>query len=434
MKKLIVLFIATFSLHLQAEWKRPNQDHSLKATSSVIINANLRFSIEGHYIYKSTDQGKFWQKDSLDLNIKNFYIAQQSIQFSDESNIFIFLTLQDRIYNNMSGRLFKTADLGKTWVEIPLNVQIDYHSRLCVAGKQWLMISRDRLAWSDDEGKIWQELKDQLPDPVILDLKVVSEKQWYLITNNDRGNIASVYLSTDQGKDWQAINKIDLSKDSLSMPTIFAGDMQAKGNHLYIVLNIYFPGCGYYYDHSLLCHLQNRIHSWELSVMAEMRLEHISKIYFTSDDTAYALSGNTIYKTLDGGKTWFRTYQLDYTDGLFTDLVLMDGKLMSSTSKGVVIINENSGNDANLSVEDGHSMSEILVYPNPAGEILNIRLPEITAHCKVSLMNETGQAVLDSIYENCSLIEINTSTLAPGIYIYAINTGSKSSTGKIIIR
>ncbi len=432
MKKLIVLCIALVSSQLHAEWKKPSQDHSLNSAASAIVNPHLRFTVAAQYIYRSTDQGQTWQKDSFGLDVKNNYVQQQYIQFSDENNGFIFTVLYTN-ENTYKSSLFRTTDQGRTWTEIPTDVSVDYNSKLHLCEYQWFIISRDRIILSENEGKTWHDYHHQMPDSVIMNLNVLDANTWFMITNNTDGNMPSIFRSTDHGNHWTLIKKFDFSKDSVSMSMIFPGDFQIVDNHIYLVLNVYYPGCGFYYDHSLFYHLEYQ-YGWQTHTMPEMRLSHISRILFISGDTAYALSDNTIYKTTDGGKTWFATFGLNYENGPFTNLQVIDGILTASTSKGIVVINENSNDDINLSVKNPKPSIEILVYPNPAGDQLNIRLPEITANCDYSLMNETGQTVLNSTCQNCSLIEINTSGLARGIYIYTIHSGSTKTRGKIILR
>jgi hypothetical protein len=74
----------------------------------------------------------------------------------------------------------------------------------------------------------------------------------------------------------------------------------------------------------------------------------------------------------------------------------------------------------------------ITMYPNPAKNVLNIKLPEnidvnVTS---VTIANSLGQIVLKQKTENTTIIDV--SNLQKGIYIVSLETNYGSWNGKFV--
>lgn len=77
------------------------------------------------------------------------------------------------------------------------------------------------------------------------------------------------------------------------------------------------------------------------------------------------------------------------------------------------------------------SAEKIVLYPNPANNLVNLRLPNNFEKASVSLYNNLGQQVLSAeILENSQNLSV--SELTSGIYFYKIIIGNTSHTGKLI--
>ena len=77
------------------------------------------------------------------------------------------------------------------------------------------------------------------------------------------------------------------------------------------------------------------------------------------------------------------------------------------------------------------SAEKIVLYPNPANNLVNLRLPNNFEKASVSLYNNLGQQVLSAeILENSQNFSV--SELTSGIYFYKIIIGNTSHTGKLI--
>lgn len=84
-----------------------------------------------------------------------------------------------------------------------------------------------------------------------------------------------------------------------------------------------------------------------------------------------------------------------------------------------------------VGVENNGSPNQYTIYPNPAGNVLNIKATaEITG---IRLVNSTGNLVYES-HNNGTEFRINTSNLSSGIYFLNITTDKGTRTEKISIR
>ena len=77
------------------------------------------------------------------------------------------------------------------------------------------------------------------------------------------------------------------------------------------------------------------------------------------------------------------------------------------------------------------SAEKILLYPNPANNIVSLRLPNSVENAEIHLYNNLGQRVLKAILPSNNAT-FSVSNLASGIYLYKIISSNNTQTGKLI--
>ena len=78
-------------------------------------------------------------------------------------------------------------------------------------------------------------------------------------------------------------------------------------------------------------------------------------------------------------------------------------------------------------------MTESILYPNPASEILNIEFSQVYQMATFQLMNTGGKMVLEEQL-NSNYQSINISVLQTGTYVYRIfNKNGLDERGKIVV-
>lgn len=76
-----------------------------------------------------------------------------------------------------------------------------------------------------------------------------------------------------------------------------------------------------------------------------------------------------------------------------------------------------------------------LIYPNPAKEIINIKLEVSNGEqATISISNILGEVVGSSVFENSNNITLKTNNLTSGIYLVTVSNQGKQSTQKLIIK
>lgn len=128
----------------------------------------------------------------------------------------------------------------------------------------------------------------------------------------------------------------------------------------------------------------------------------------------------TILKANDKNTSFSTRYSAPY-NAIGTDIAIaqFDRTLQGNST----VINEKEKQTINF-----------LIYPNPAKEILNIKL-EITNGEKtsISISNILGEVVSSSVIENTNNCTINTANLTSGVYFVTVTNQRKQSTKKLII-
>ncbi|MBK6521543.1 MAG: T9SS type A sorting domain-containing protein [Sphingobacteriaceae bacterium] len=73
--------------------------------------------------------------------------------------------------------------------------------------------------------------------------------------------------------------------------------------------------------------------------------------------------------------------------------------------------------------------SDVVVYPNPAKDIVNVELPANTIAEKMEIMDVTGRIVLSTDNSN----SLNTSSITKGIYLLKVSSGNSTIQKQVII-
>jgi photosystem II stability/assembly factor-like uncharacterized protein len=154
-------------------------------------------------------------------------------------------------------------------------------------------------------------------------------------------------------------------------------------------------------------------------------LVQLNSVFFTDVNTGFAVGGEIIIKTNDGGNTWIRQYFLNnyLTSVYFPDtdtgyVAGRDGTILKTTNGGYPV------GTLNMSSKP----SAVIIYPSPATNIITIETP---AKGSLSIRNISGQKLLQQ-----EITALNTtldvSGLGSGVYVVRFVNGKDVITGKFI--
>jgi hypothetical protein len=138
---------------------------------------------------------------------------------------------------------------------------------------------------------------------------------------------------------------------------------------------------------------------------------------------------NVAWSYLIGGDAYYMTRSINTTSdgGCIIAATRYDEALQNQENDVYLIAMGPDGLDT--SIDDEPSDNEVVIYPNPGNNVLNLDIRE--KHFVVQLYNNTGQLVLTKENQR----RINTSALRSGIYFYRIiKDGEILSSGKWVKR
>ncbi|MFT4697340.1 MAG: photosystem II stability/assembly factor-like uncharacterized protein [Flavobacteriaceae bacterium] len=87
-----------------------------------------------------------------------------------------------------------------------------------------------------------------------------------------------------------------------------------------------------------------------------------------------------------------------------------------------------------LSLNDNSIISEVIIYPNPASEYVQVTIPELIANVSVIIHDALGRKVMQQEITNTNSVRMDLNGISRGIYYVSISEGKNSVTKKLIIK
>jgi photosystem II stability/assembly factor-like uncharacterized protein len=247
-------------------------------------------------IYKTADAGNNWQKKSSGTTLHLF-----SVMFINEQTGFVAGHAMKGCLDADCGKgsvLLKTTDGGETWSKTFFGDYVSIYNAHFFDAQRGLAIihladlpnQRDHhLSLTTDGGQSWQ----------FIDLDISAQEVFHVVDNNVfiAGEQQRIFRSSDLGATWETI--------AVPMPvTAGVGKMYFHNKNFALV-----DGA------ELLYRTTNGGQSWEV---VDPPFADIDLCYFYDDLKGYNMEavfqyeggdmptfkGTTIYRTIDGGKTW----------------------------------------------------------------------------------------------------------------------------------
>jgi len=132
----------------------------------------------------------------------------------------------------------------------------------------------------------------------------------------------------------------------------------------------------------------------------------------------------------DDNPNWVRTNN-GMSDVKVTDLELRDDNVVFASTYGRGIFSGEFTGD-NSAIEE-ENVVKVQVYPNPASEVVNIKLPE-NMNATAYVYDINGREVLKQKIENADIINFDVSKLRKGYYIVSLKNSETSYSAKFIVK
>lgn len=351
------------------------------------IDESTAYAVIDNDFYKSEDSGQSWQ---LQGSLENIYNATRSFEFINENTAYAIAG--EEVYKTLNGGQSWTP-LGGGWGIIDEGIYsmdfIDSNIGYISGGYNQPMVKK-----TTDGGETWQTLSTLR----LIDLQFFNEQTGFARSTYS----GKIYKTTDGGQNWDLLFEIDDDIKSLHFVNETVG---------------YFVG-----DPGINYKTTDGGQTW---VQMEMSYEYFIKVRFYTPDVGYCVAdyGN-LYKTIDGGATW------QYLNNIaITNFYFQNGDVYAYGTFGKIL----RADTGVLNASDNFEVaSEIVLYPNPAKDKLQISYNGNSSIQNVTILDVTGRKILSKDTVG-SLAEINLPQNLDGIYVASITLSNGANLSKKIV-
>ncbi|MEM9547861.1 MAG: S8 family serine peptidase [Bacteroidota bacterium] len=149
--------------------------------------------------------------------------------------------------------------------------------------------------------------------------------------------------------------------------------------------------------------------------------------FYTATVTLDAAS----YNLTDGAQFRFQCDASGNGDQIYIDEVTVTGSLASGSNIGAVATIEEITSIQTYD-EEGHLELDVEMYPNPASDVLMIRVQDEMS--QIRIFNIQGQEVIRQSYKDVDEASLDVSNLSSGAYLISIQTVEEIITERLIIQ
>ena len=375
-------------------------------------NTNTGTALEGGGgVYKSNDNGRTWLLSSNGIPFTT------NIGFSDYPDIFAIHKTGNILLAGIPAKIYRSTDDGNNWTEVAnYNTGSSSHvTSFAQIGSKLFTAFGGYLSTSLDSGATWST-------PAIIHSGVNVYKLAAIGNTIFAGTTSEgLWKSTDNGLSWNS-NNAPLAGMISDTTYISILDLNVKGNTLFISSNSIPDGIIRTSDLGLTCSLAN-------NGIPDTIGNYPTIIYSIASNAnaVYAATSGGLYYSMNEGTNWTEmpfdgscqsAVHLTATEGIY---VFRGAEWRHDTTYVITGI-ENSPD----SYSDNNT--DLLIYPNPAADILYLKLNgKIKSLICYNLLGEK----MSVPFVNSSL---KISALAEGIYILTITTEQGSIINKKFIR
>jgi photosystem II stability/assembly factor-like uncharacterized protein len=397
-----------------SQWIQQNplpQGNSLSCVKFVDLNTGYAVGSNGT-ILKTTDGGLNWFSQTSGTTA-----GLCSVYFFDKDNGYSF---------GSEGTILKTTDGGNHWIRQP--------SETFVSPRSVFFIDRN-IGYAVGDNELIQKTIDGGASWVV---QYSGTYGWWLtsvfFTDANTGYVVSytgeILKTTDGGNNWTIQYDYYLPLNSVYFTDSKTG-YAVGGDYNGCAIDF---NCHFWQMCIIIKTIDGGIHWTEQFYQLTDSSRILHSVYFADANTGYAVgAGGKILKTTDGGTNW-SVQSSGTTDNLssvyFTDantgyVVGGNGTFLKTTNGGgYVSINEPKPSKSNFNL-----------YPNPATNRITISTDKLlSGETTISVINISGQQLIQAIFRNQDKFEMDVSNLAKGIYLVKIQNNVGIETKKLVIQ
>jgi len=87
-----------------------------------------------------------------------------------------------------------------------------------------------------------------------------------------------------------------------------------------------------------------------------------------------------------------------------------------------------------VSYSDKNPIQGVLLFPNPASQVLNVQLPALVGDAELTISNMFGQDLVKTRIITGAIFAVNLDNLIDGMYLVSITTDGRTAKYKLVVR
>jgi hypothetical protein len=413
---IILIVVLSSQLYSQQGWQYQNSNLIIQNQYGAI------FPINKDTVYVIADNGKFLKTyDGGTVWVEqNTGLSESFFDLSFRGN--------DTAYAvGLNGTVIKSINGGANWTSLPSGTSQDLFSIYINSQNNiWAVGDSGVILNSNDFGNTWL-INDILTDKKLNSIYFKNANIGFIA-----GNDGTLFSTSNGGINWDTVN-IGTSKDLFSI-TI-------TDNYVYLLAGWIND---YYYESDEFFQTNDYI-NWTGNYL-EASIPGLSKLSFPNDSTGFCISSNCttngdcgiiINKTTDFGQNWVSSFNnwsppssvgIAYSDIVFiTDSIgyaLSGNNILKTTDGGVFV-----------SVKELNSSPHFTIYPNPSySNEININLIDgIFNDLSIKIYDINGKLIFRKTDMN-SAEKINISNFNEGVYFVRLLKENKIIDTKKLVK
>ena len=419
MKKIIFGLTVSLTLtvaHGQTGWQYQNSNLTTNQFGHGAI-----YPINKDTVYVIADTGKFLKTYNGGTN----WVSQNTgftVFFFDLS----FYNTDTGYAVGQNGTIIKTIDGGTNWTTLTSGTNKDLFSISAkVANNLWAVGDSGVILNSNNYGTTWIK-NDTLTNNKLNSICFRNSNIGFIAGNN-----GTLFETVNGGTNWDTL-AIATTKDLFSLTV--------TGNYAYLLAGWVM---NYFFDSDELFKTNDNI-NWMNSNLLQSFPGSNAKLYFQNDSLGYTIGSNCttnsdcgiiINKTTDFGQNWVNSfinvvYQMpigEYSDIVFaTDSIgyaLSGNKVLKTTDGGIFV-----------AVKDLNDNSHLKVFPNPFSTQTVLRTDNLLHNATLTVDNCFGQTVAQIKNINGQTVTLHRDNLASGLYFVRLTEENKTiAVDKLVI-
>jgi len=411
---ILVFLLLTHFSSAQEGWNAQDANLTTNAHGAIYpINENLVCAItDNGMFYKTLNGGENWSEQNLGID-ESFY----DINFYD-ANFGIAV--------GSNGTLIKTDNGGNNWTLVATGTT-EHLTSIYINNPNsiWVVGDNGVLLFSDDNGEYWT-LDETTSEEKLNSVVFKDENNGFIAGDN-----GTLLKTTNAGISWSPISLTsvnDLFSISISENNIFflsgdAGD---------------YPD--YYHDANKMFKTSDGM-NWTSNDL-DFYYPGLSKLFFQNDGLGFCILSNStvngdeailIKKTIDSGETWidsFNGWDVGYGVGIsYADIKFVTNDIGYALSGNNILKTIDGGTF--VSINEFENNSSLSIYPNPAKTQVQINSPMCTIE-QVEILDVTGKIVKRiTVLDKQTTIDLKHQS--KGIYFIKAITKKGVITKKIVV-